>query len=76
MSDAACPSLTYDGGGKELVGDDGDRGTVGVDAGGARKDGLPVKVAVVSVLIHTGAFVTVKVTPGVIETIVFDNIEV
>jgi hypothetical protein len=28
------------------------------------------------VLIHTGAFVTVKVTPGVIETIVFDNIEV
>jgi hypothetical protein len=76
MSDATCPSLTYDDGGKDFVGEDEDRGTVGVDTGGGRKDGLPVKVAVVSVLIHTGAFVTVKVTPGVMETIVFDNIDV
>lgn len=50
--------------------------TVGVEFGGGRNDGLPVSVAVASVLIHTGALVTVNVTPGVMVTIVFERIEV
>jgi hypothetical protein len=58
--------LTY------VEGEDG----IGVDGAGGLKEGLPVIVAVASVLIHTGAFVTVKVTPGVIVSIVFVRIDV
>lgn len=44
--------------------------------GAGIKLGLPVIVAVVRVEIHTGASVTVSVTPGVMETIVLDSMEV
>jgi hypothetical protein len=54
------------------------KGEVTIDSefGGGRNDGVPVSVAVASVLIHTGALVTVNVTPGVMVTIVLERIDV
>ena len=67
---------TYDGLAGGGCADDEGGDTIGVEFGGGRKEGLPVSVAVASVLTHTGALVTVNVTPGVMVTIVFERIDV